>query len=185
MIIRITNRITIILFYQLTLSVSRLTYFREIAYPLTTGTSLNSSSIQSLDVSAFTGSIDTLTVNTINTPLYGYSLVANGSQLNTTANDSGRTFLLDIANSQSAIVWLPSTSLMTGGWTCKIVNMNASGNGSNANLYISSSQSLIYGQAPSGRSTFAHINVNGGTITNTYTKYVNIVYDGSRFYAIP
>jgi len=195
-----TNRITITMYYN-PVSFSALTYFREIPYPLIAGTTLNNSSIQSFDVSAVTGSIDTLTVNTvsavtgsiptltvntINTPLYGYSLVTNGSQLNTTPSDSGRTFLLGIANSQSATVWLPSTSLISQGWTCKIVNMNTSGTGSNANIYVSSSQLLIYGQAPSGRSTFAHINVNGTTsVTNTYTKYVNIVYDGSNYYAIP
>jgi hypothetical protein len=115
-----------------------------------------------------------------------YRLLVNGSSSNLAFSDNGRTFLFGLANSQSATLLLPSTTTISPGWTCKIVNMNTSGTGSNANLYVSSSQSLIYGQAPSGRSTFAHINVNGTTtVTNTYTKYVNIVYDGSNYYAIP
>jgi hypothetical protein len=115
-----------------------------------------------------------------------YRLLVNGSTSNLSVSDNGKTFLFSVTNSQSATLLLPSTTLISPGWTCKIVNMNTSGTGSNANLYVSSSQSLIYGQAPSGRSTFAHINVNGTTtVTNTYTKYVNIVYDGSNYYAIP
>jgi len=142
--------------------------------------------IATLNVNGSANISQNLIVNAINTPLYGYSLVANGSQINTKASDSGRTFLLDIANSQSSIVWLPSTSLISQGWTCKVVNMNTTGSGSftEGKIFVSSPQALQYQQYSGGRLSVPYTNVNGGSSQYSYYKYATIVFDGTSFYAI-
>lgn len=136
-----------------------------------------------LNIRGNTNISQTLTANAINAPLYGYSLLVDGSQLNARASDSGRTFLLDIANSQSSIVWLPSTSLVTRGWNCKITNMNASGSTSNGSIYVSSPQAALYAHGNQGRSTMSFVNITGGVGTN-YNYYGNFVFDGLSYYAL-
>ena len=127
----------------------------------------------------------TITANSIIAPIFGYSALVNNSQFYTSNSDSGRTFLLDVGNGSNATFWLPSTSLITRGWNCKVVNMNASGGGSNGNLFVSSPQAsaLLYSPLSQGRTATPFVNVTGGSGT-IYNYYANILYDGSNFYAI-
>jgi len=126
-----------------------------------------------------------LTVGSINAPFFNYSTLGAGGRLYSSNSDSGRTFLLDVANTNTATFFLPSTSLITQGWNCKVINMNATGGAGGGNLYISSPQASarLYSQSSDGRASVPFINVTTGSITN-YNFYATILYDGSDFYGI-
>jgi hypothetical protein len=146
---------------------------------------LNVSSVNATSLTAGSIATNSVLTNSINAPLFGYSTLGANGRLYSSNSDSGRTFLLDVANGNTATFFLPSTSLITSGWNCKAINMNATGGAGGGNLYISSPQAsaLLYSQSSGGRASVPFINVTTGSITN-YNFYAVILYDGSNFYGI-
>jgi hypothetical protein len=118
---------------------------------------------------------------TTGVPLYGYSTLGDGSRINAAAGDSGRTFLLNVANNQSTILSLPSTTAVTAGWNCTVLNFNNQGGGSFGTVWVSTAQGSLYAPGSGGATLSNPIGISGSS--GQFNNTARFIYDGLNFYA--
>jgi hypothetical protein len=116
---------------------------------------------------------------TANMNVNPYATLGNGSQSNITSNDNGRTFLLNMTNNTSSILWLPSTFTLPQGWHCTVLNFNSNAT-SQGTIFVSTSRGSLLAPGNGGAASSNPIGLDGSA--GRFNSSGRFIWDGSNFY---